>query len=354
MTMPDSKPAVPLTSSVDTEAARWFARMNSDARTDDDARHFQRWLNADLRHRRAYQRLSEQWMEYSAFADSPEVQRARSEALARGAVAPFGRARRLVTRAALPVAAAVAAAFVIAAIIGTDRAEGPSTYQTGIGERQTITLADGSVFHLNTSTRLRVAFSDVERRAVLEKGQAYFEVAPDVRRPFRVSAGSTVVTALGTAFDIRRSEHEVVVTLVEGRVEVAGDVDGAPVKAQPPPPEPLRLEAGQQVAFVESAGFSGVRPADIEATTAWLDGRLVFEDRPLEQALAEVNRYSTQTVRIGDDRLRELRISGVFRTGSTETVIEALRDYFGIRAVTEADGTTTLLPGDGEPPFRGE
>jgi transmembrane sensor len=335
-----------LSEPVRTEAAQWFARMRSDVRTDDDAVGLEGWLNADPGHRRAYQRLSERWEQYGAFADVRTVQDARREALARCGATQAHKIIHLLTRPAIHIAASVAATLVVAAIVLVNQPTPPAAYQTGIGERQTLTLADGSIIHLNTTTRLWTAFDENERQVVLEKGQAFFDVASDIQRPFRVIAGSATVTAIGTAFEVHRKEREVVVTLVEGQVRVSEDRDLGERADRPVAPE-AQLEAGQRIAFVESVGFSDVKSVDVEPATAWIDGQLIFEDDPLEQALAEVNRYSAQAVRIGDDRLREIRNSGVFRTGSTDTVVEALHDYFGIEVVAEPDGTTTLVPGDG-------
>src|SRR5690606_34195438 len=76
-------------------------------------------------------------------------------------------------------------------------------FRTELGQRSTVTLPDGSVVTLNTDTVVRTR-ADGERRLVyLDKGQAFFEVAKDPRRPFVVTAAGRTVTALGTAFDVR-------------------------------------------------------------------------------------------------------------------------------------------------------
>jgi transmembrane sensor len=328
------------------DAARWFARLRSDTRTEEDSVEFERWIEARPDHRRAYQRLCRQWEAYAEFADSQTVKDARREAAESRVDSEVRRFPWPSSHSALAVAASVAVIISIAAIVAVNQPAPPAVYETGVGEQKVVTLEDGSVVRLNTATRLRPAFDKDQRRVYLENGQAYFEVVSDSRRPFSVAAGSATVTAVGTEFDVRRNGRDVVVTLVEGHVRVSEDRVHATGKDQPVAPE-AQLRAGEQIAYVDSAGLSDVSPVEIEPATAWIRGQLIFSDDPLEHVINEVNRYSTRIVRIGDDRLREIRISGVFRAGSVDTVVSALHEYFGIEIVAEADGTTTLLPGDG-------
>ncbi|WP_198526918.1 FecR domain-containing protein, partial [Sphingomonas sp. Ant20] len=101
-------------------------------------------------------------------------------------------------------------------------------YRTATRQRLMVTLSDGSRLTLDTDTRVRMAYTRTERRLVLERGQALFEVAKHQTRPFVVTAGAQAVTAHGTAFDVRLETSAVRVALLEGLVSVAGK--GAPGK----------------------------------------------------------------------------------------------------------------------------
>src|SRR6218665_510159 len=96
----------------------------------------------------------------------------------------------------------------------------PNEYVTGIGERRSIRLPDGTTVTLNTRSRLVVAFSSERRLVRLVQGQALFEVVRDRNRPFTVQAVDRQVTALGTVFEVRVDPGRVQVVLIEGRVVV--------------------------------------------------------------------------------------------------------------------------------------
>jgi transmembrane sensor len=166
---------------------------------------------------------------------------------------------------------------------------------------------------LNTQSRLEAHFSGARRSLRLVQGQAWFEVSKE-SRPFVVEAGDRRIVAHGTAFDVRvDADDRVQVTLIEGRVSVEDGVS-----------EQTFLEPGQTlVAAAHQAETVG--SADIERVTSWREGRLVFRNDRLIDAVKEVNRYTTAKLVVSDDpELHDLRISGVFDAGRTATFLLAL------------------------------
>jgi transmembrane sensor len=137
------------------------------------------------------------------------------------------------------------------------------------------------------------------------------------------------------------------VTLVEGRVEVTDQSavaqSAASSSAIPSKRARTELSVGQAVA-VMPIGISDVKPVSLIKTTAWLEGRLVFENERLQDAIAEVNRYSPVRLVVIDKELAELRLSGVFRTGRAENFVESLRTSFAVEAHNAPDGTLILQP----------
>ena len=91
-----------------------------------------------------------------------------------------------------------------------------SDYRTGTGERASVTLADGSVIHLNTRSAVSVELYDRRRNLTLKEGEALFEVAPDVERPFEVTADLGIIRAMGTVFDVYQHAGSTTVTVLEG------------------------------------------------------------------------------------------------------------------------------------------
>jgi transmembrane sensor len=203
----------------------------------------------------------------------------------------------------------------------------PGSFSTAVGEQQMATLEDGTRITLNTDTRLRVRYADHQRSVMIDRGEAMFEVAPNPRRPFVVTAGGTKVRALGTSFIVRRVGGNVVVTLVQGKVSVT-DAASGPGGAAKAANEAI-LAPGERLIVTDNAMTQIDRPS-IEAVTAWRRGQAIFADTPLSAAVAELNRYGGPHVVLGDPRLASLRVSGVFATNDTVEFATAVAALHGL------------------------
>ena len=89
-------------------------------------------------------------------------------------------------------------------------------YATAHGEQHRWALPDGSMLELNTDSAVRVRWSGVERVVELAQGQAYFQVAKDSQRRFRVAIEGANIVAVGTQFEVYRKDRTALVTVVEG------------------------------------------------------------------------------------------------------------------------------------------
>jgi transmembrane sensor len=195
--------------------------------------------------------------------------------------------------------------------------------ETDPGERRSRVLPDGSRVVLNTDSRISVLFDSKERRLVLERGQARFDVAHSPGRPFIVIAGDKQIVATGTAFDVRWTDTQLSVVLFEGRVQVlsrgkSADETGA---------RPVTLEPGQRAQFHRrTVTIRSVQALDREE--AWLEGRAVFERTRLSDAIGEMNRYTRRRLEFTDSRVGELRISGTFSVDDVDAFARSLVDLF--------------------------
>jgi len=187
-----------------------------------------------------------------------------------------------------------------------------SDYTTGVGERREVALADGSIIRLNALSAVSVELDESARHIRLDEGQASFTVAHDPSRPFIVEAAGGQTRAVGTVFDIDRRVEGVVVTVIEGLVDVTDR--GAP----------LRLAANQQVRYDGSGAGLVVAPVDASLATAWQRGRLVFENRRLDSVVAELGRYGSGLVVIANPELSRLRVSGVFDLDDPASVLDSI------------------------------
>ncbi|HAY06555.1 MAG TPA: FecR family protein [Hyphomonas sp.] len=317
-------------------AAFWDARLRSPDCTDAERAYFRAWCAEDERHRAAYDALQAALDALQAARHQPEIRALRDAALA-------PRPRKSWRFAGIAAALAIAAvATPVAWMTLQDRgageqvADAPVYYATAVGQQSGITLEDGSVITLNTDSRVRVTYDASQRHIALLRGQALFEVAKEPNRPFVVDAGGKRVVALGTTFDVRLNGKDVEVTLVEGRVEIAEQTGAGRKDA----PQRVRLEMGQRLVS-STREEPTVSEIDTSKATSWRDGFVTFEETPLIDAIAEMNRYSTVRIVAADSALMQLKVNGVFRSGQQARFAEALEEYFPVEA--HRDGNLIVL-----------
>lgn len=306
------------------EAAEWHARLGVRSVSTETLEEFFAW-RSDPANADAYRRVEKVWSASGRLSGDPQLHDVLTEIMDRKpAKGTRGRIRASLFGVA-GVLAAVAVAVGAWIWMGSQ-----SVYATGVGEQRLLQLTDGSTVRLDTASRVRVRLSGNERRIFLEEGQALFSVAHDADRPFVVEAGAARVTAVGTVFDVRRSDDDVRVTLVSGAIDVAGATGGAPARVTP----------GQQAwVFLERVT---TRAVDTRTETSWASGRLVFVDTPLGTAVAEVNRYLKDPVVLEGRDLGAARINGVFRTGDRDAFASATADGLGLSLRERADGAVVL------------
>lgn len=204
------------------------------------------------------------------------------------------------------------------------------TYATAVGERQTITLTDGSTIALNTNSILKLSTNANARSAILERGEAYFQIQHDAARPFTVSAAGHRIIDLGTKFVVREEPNALKVTLLEGRARVE-TVDS--VKSRT-----TDLAPGETViASTESFSKSKQTVASMKNEASWQRGILVFENATLADAARELNRYNTQKLVIADSAVAKLRFDATIPTNSIKTFTRVAQQVFGLRVQSHDD-----------------
>jgi transmembrane sensor len=255
--------------------------------------------------------------------------------------------------------------------------------QTERGERREVALADGSVVQVDPETRLRVEYEARWRRVMLERGRALFRVAKDPNRPFLVQVRETTVRAVGTAFAVEQHPQSVIVTVAEGKVAVFPV--GSPAMAvpdrshrsdtgqlagtarQPPRASPQRgaggptniestgvsnaaghraaqilLAANEQVTVDRSGTAEPVREIDSGRVLAWADGRLVFDNDPLDHVIHQFNRYNRIQLYVNDAELARRPISGVFNAADPESFVAFIQSVTAVR-VTRNDAADITI-----------
>lgn len=330
------------------EAAGWLVVLSDSECTPEEREEFVAWLRRSNLHVEEFLRISELSKGLSNYKFWPDdsvadlIAQARAGDLA-GVVrigAPgshaaevSGRSTRSRWRPSLAIAASLAILLLTVGVLAGMFDWGWKTYATNVGEIRSITLEDGSVVELNTRSRLRARFTANERRLQLVAGEAVFNVARNPQRPFRVSAGSTEIVAVGTQFNVDAHDSSTVVTVLEGRVRVTNNAN-----IQSPIDRQIELARGEQAVIAKHRPPMRVAAADTAKATAWTERRLFFEGATLADVATEFARYNDRVIRINGDVLAAKRITGVFNATDQSTFVEFLRTHSDIRVREDARG----------------
>lgn len=156
-----------------------------------------------------------------------------------------------------------------------------NTLRTPRGGQFHLSLPDGTEVWLNAASSLRypTAFAGKDRTVEIT-GEAYFEVAKDAAKPFRVRIGNNAgIDVLGTSFNVNSysNEKQMNITLVNGAVRVFSAHRA------------VVLQPGQQAQL--AAGIKVVDHADVDKTIAWKNGSFNFDNVGLEEAMRQLERW---------------------------------------------------------------
>ena len=159
-----------------------------------------------------------------------------------------------------------------------------NTLSTPKGGQYQLTLEDGTKVWLDAASSITypTAFTGNER-SVTVTGEAYFEVAHDKAKPFRVHVGTTVLQDLGTAFNVNAYADEPVMltTLAEGALSVGSMI----------------LAPGEQASRDAAGRIHLIRHADVEQALAWKNGQFAFRDADLPTVMRQLSRWYDFDVR---------------------------------------------------------
>ncbi|HEU5077452.1 MAG TPA: FecR domain-containing protein, partial [Polyangiaceae bacterium] len=309
----------------------WIAKLHGPERSVELEEDFRGWLAASPQNARAFEHMTEIW-DSIAQVDVGGMPRVSVRESRDPLDAPKHRLHWSFAAACMFIVALGVAWFVM-----TD-----GSYSTGIGEQRIVNLDDGSRIHLNSGTIIDVDIGPTARRLKLERGEAFFDVAKDPTRPFIVTAGERVVTALGTSFVVRFDPKQVEVTLVEGRVAVSEHADEATTAGLKSAisskdgaqnaSDVLILEPGERVTFAET-GSAVIDQPSSDATAAWRRGEVVLNDTPLSEAAMEMNRHQRQQLVLEGDAIGELPISGIYRAGNNEDFANAVAVVYDLEVI---------------------
>lgn len=317
------------------QASEWLAKLDRNLTTVEE-RELKAWIGQSPAHYETFMQVAELWDKMESLSRLTDL-----------FPQPIQRKERTV-----PAPIAVAATLVIAVLVGVfgvggfnymgdEEAkitqQGEQRFETNTGEQSTIVLPDGSVITLNTNSAIRAYFTKQQRALFLERGEVHVKVKHDKRSPFIVFVGDKLVQAVGTTFNLEINEdQEIELIVTEGKVIVAViEVDQL---ADPVVPvlvaetADMALEAGEHVVLSDTEQpIEAIKPEDIEVKLSWRGGNLVFRGESLEQAISEIERYTPVQFEIIDEKLKRVRVAGLFKAGDIDGLLTNLERNFNVR-----------------------
>ena len=285
--------------SLDDQAIEFWVHLHSGQASAADRLAFQVWSQLSPAHCAAAEEAQAIW------GALPQT------ATAQGFSAPIEQAPRRPRRVWLGAALAASLAAVMVSV-GSVMPSLYADYHTGTGERREVLLEDGSHIWLNSGSALSVDLTGNQRSIRLYQGEALFQVAKDPSRPFIVHAAEGEVRAVGTRFDVDLRGRQVGVRVSEGIVQV--DSAG----------QSTRLTIGQGLSYTEGQAPGAVQHLDVASLDAWQRGKLIFNNRPLGEVLAELERYLPGKLYLTDAELSQRKVSGLFELDDPTALLRTL------------------------------
>lgn len=295
------------------QAARWLASLHSDRCDEHERARFRTWLNADARHAAAFEELTSAWELVGAAHHS-------------AAPIPVMVSRRKLLLTGGAALTAAAGGFVAVSA-------GAEDYETGVGERRSIILADRSKVLLDADSHLRVRTRDDGCDATLKRGRAHFDLGARASGALTVHAGNCNLRIDRGSFAVETEDGRAGrIIMLSGSAQLqVGEGSGQSA---------MTLDTAHM--FEESSTkIAPVADATVERFTAWRNGRAIFSNDSIAQAVATMNRYDRQRLRVEDQRIADLRISGTFRLGDNAAFADALRAMLPVDVAVE-DGSLLL------------
>lgn len=346
--MRDSVTPISNRKAIQDEAALWVVRMDQRALSEQETQALKSWLRASSTHARIFRETVEVY-------GSADILLVLSDLFPLEPVKKPKQQQPLFRQKYSLAFAACAMVLVTALSVFMwqgrwdpfdDGSRDLANYSTLVGGKKVVVLSDGSTVILNTDTSVAIRFNDQRREVVLERGEAYFEVAKNPERPFVVYAGDGQVTAVGTAFSVRMHQSLVEVAVTEGKVAVQSDraerdllplpsmgngLSGV-VKGEADQIRAVLVQSGQVVTYDDQviAELEIVAPEVMARKMIWQQGMLAFEAEPLENVIAEFSRFTHLEIIIADDELKAVKVDGYFKSDDITGMLDSLQYNFGI------------------------
>lgn len=290
---------------ITARAVQWHLASESD---DMDWGGFADWLDADPRHRAAYDEIA---LTDAALGEVGMAEEAPPPLAANDDESPPRRRGWAVWGGG-----ALAASLAALALVPQLTAPAPQSYSTGAAA-QNIALADGSRIALAPHSRLTIEGRQQEHIAL--EGGAWFDIRHDPSRQLVIDAGSVTISDIGTSFDVQASSGQVAVEVAEGQVALSSD------RLE----KSVQLAAGHAFRFDVKAGTAVTRPLEEGEAGEWREGRLTYRNEALGLVAADLARYAGVRIELSEG-IANRQFSGTLAVGNGEAAARDLAQLMGL------------------------
>lgn len=312
----------------------WVLKLKEPNVTQSTRDAFAEWLSANQKHKDIYRHAASFESAFDTLDEGEFDEDMRKESLSERLTTLTDRLSSAFVQKPMRFAiGTLTLAFVFTAIISltdfriisdAEKFELTQSFQTDINEILKFTLDDGSVMTLGAASKAEARFSDIKRTVALIEGSLFVDIQKDVSKPFSVTSGDLNVTALGTSFDVQRFPSGFIISVAEGKVDVAykQKMHNAPIYKV----DNQELNAGQTISASTAEGLESVANIATTEIGAWRNGELIYRGNTLFDIFADANRYSKLPIEIasGSEQIGELELQGIFQGNDIDKLLSII------------------------------
>ncbi len=312
---------------------RLLEKFYRGACSEEEVKEVLRWFDAEGDKEKVLQQLQNYWLEF----EDPEeaLPQHRPEVLLGNIHARLRKEGEIGLKKSTPkstpidqfyrVAAIIVMAFSLSFLMQKIKSEDKESAIVSLivkevprGQRQRVTLADGTMVTLNAESRLSYPahFSENKREVTLE-GEAFFEVVRDENRPFIIISGDIYTTVLGTSFNIKAyaDDAQVTVSVASGQVKVSQRhlTDQAHY-----------LFPNKEAIYQTDLKVFTLKDFEPKERMAWKDEILYFSDASFEEVKKALERWYDIEIQAAGKNPQEWQYSGTFQSQSLEDVLVSI------------------------------
>lgn len=323
---------------LEREASRWLAALDAKGLLDcdeadlaalaEESPDFAKWLSQSDSHRVAFLQIMSTWERIERLDEYPSMDKAEQ-------IKP----RFVLIEARQWIAMAASLVILVGSALVLLPSGSPNNFETEIGERRVVALAEGSNIELNSNTKISVTLIETERIVTLSRGEAFFDISHDKSRPFRVITGGQVITVLGTKFSVHKRKTGVEVIVFAGKVQVDNLIEENNSESAIVLADSIAISENNKIIVLKQG------PEAVSRELSWRTGMIVFDGTTLADAAEEFNRYSRPQIFCKDPSIANLRVSGQFHSDNYTAFLRLLSDEYGLKISRSDNGKTIEISG---------